>query len=115
MDREKLIAVGIDYDEALRRFAGATDLFEGFLKEMAIMRVIEPLSKALADGNVEEAFAVAHTLKGNFGNMSVKPLFEKITPIAEELKKGNLERAKELYIYLEQQYNVIAEGIIKAM
>ena len=115
MDREKLIAVGIDYDEALKRFAGATDLFEGFLKEMAIMRVIEPLRKALADGNVEEAFAVAHTLKGNFGNMSAKPLFEKITPVAEELKKGNLEQAKKLYMYLEQEYNIVAEGITKAM
>lgn len=115
MDREKLMAVGIDYDEAIKRFAGATELFEKFLKEMAIMKVIEPLKKALADGNVEEAFAVAHTLKGNFGNMSAKPLYEKITPIAEELKKGNLDEAKKLYMLLEQEYNVVSEGIIKAM
>ena len=71
MNREILVSVGIDYDEAIGRFSGATELFEKFLKEMAIMKVIEPLQKALTEGNIDEAFAVAHTLKGNFGNMIV--------------------------------------------
>ena len=115
MNREILMSVGIDYDEAIGRFAGATELFEKFLKEMAIMKVIEPLQKALTDGNVDEAFAVAHTLKGNFGNMSAKPLFNIITPLVDELKKGNMTEAQKLYINLEKEYDIITDGIKRAM
>ena len=115
MDREILVSVGIDYDEAIGRFSGATELFEKFLKEMAIMKVIEPLQKALTEGNIDEAFTVAHTLKGNFGNMSAKPLFEIITHLVEELKKGNLTEAQKLYINLEKEYDVITDGIKRAM
>lgn len=115
MNREILISVGIDYDEAIDRFAGATGLFEGFLKEMAAMKVIEPLQKALTSGEVENAFKLAHTLKGNFGNMSVKPLYEKVTPLAAALKQGNLLEAQKLYIDLEKAYEDVAEGIKKAM
>ena len=115
MDREILVSVGIEYDEAIGRFAGATDLYEKFLKEMVAMKVIEPLQKALTSGDVKEAFAIAHTLKGNFGNMSTKPLFEIITPLVEELKKGNLTEAQKLYINLEKEYNVITDGIKRAL
>lgn len=115
MDREILISVGIDYDEAISRFAGTTELFEKFLKEMAIMKVIEPLQKALTEGNVTEAFAVAHTLKGNFGNMSAKPLYQIITPLVDELKKGDLTEAQKLYINLEKEYDIITDGIKRAM
>ncbi len=115
MDREILVSVGIDYDEAIVRFSGATELFEKFLKEMAMLKVIEPLQKALTEGKTDEAFAVAHTLKGNFGNMSVKPLFNIITPLVDELKKGNLTEAQKLYISLEKEYTVIADGIKRAM
>lgn len=115
MNREILMSVGIDYDEAIVRFSGATELFEKFLKEMVAMKVIEPLQKALTSGDVKEAFAVAHTLKGNFGNMSAKPLFEIITPLVEELKRGNLTEAQKLYINLEKEYEVITEGIKRAI
>ncbi len=115
MDREILVSVGIDYDEAIGRFAGATELFEKFLKEMVAMKVIEPLQKALTAGDIKEAFAIAHTLKGNFGNMSAKPLFKIITPLVEELKNGDLTEAQKLYINLEKEYDVITDGIKRAM
>ncbi|MBE6748964.1 MAG: Hpt domain-containing protein [Ruminococcaceae bacterium] len=115
MNREILMSVGIAYDEAIGRFTGATELFEKFLKEMAIMRVIEPLQKALTEGKTDEAFAIAHTLKGNFGNMSAKTLYEKITPLVDELKNGNLIEAQKCYIELEKEYDIVTDGIKRAM
>ena len=115
MDREILESVGIDYDEAIERFAGSTDLFEKFLKEITANNVLASLQKALTEGDIISAFNVAHTLKGNFGNLSLKPLYATITPLVEELRNENIVEAQKLYIQLEKEYGVITEGIKKAM
>ncbi len=115
MDKEVLESVGIDYDEAVDRFAGAMDVFEKFLKEMATIKVIEPLQQALTKGETDNAFKLAHTLKGNFGNLSVKPLYSIVSPLVEELRGGNLVEAQKLYIELESQYEKVTDGIKRAM
>lgn len=115
MDKDILISVGIDYDEAVDRFAGSMEVFEKFLKEMTVIKVIEPLQQALTKGEMAVAFKFAHTLKGNFGNLSVRPLYEIVSPLVEELRGGNLIEAQKLYIELEKQYDVVVEGIKKAM
>lgn len=115
MDKDVLVSVGIDYDEAVDRFAGSMEIFEKFLKEMATINVIEPLQQALTKGEIDGAFKLAHTLKGNFGNLSVKPLFDIVTPLVEKLRGGNLIEAQKLYIELESQYERVTDGIKRAM
>lgn len=115
MDKDILISVGIDYEEAIDRFAGSTELFEKFLAELALTKVIESLQQALTKGEIEVAFRLAHTLKGNFGNLSIKPLYKTISPLVEELRGGNLIEAQKLYIELENQYECVSDGIRKAM
>ena len=115
MNKEILESVGIDYNEAEERFSGAIDLFEGFLKEMATINVLSALQKALTEGDIITAFNVAHTLKGNFGNLSVKPLYETITPLVEALRSENMLEAQKLYIELEKRYEQVTEGIRKAI
>lgn len=115
MDREILESVDIDYAEAEERFSGEIELFERFLEEIATMNVIAPLQKALTDGDIINAFRVAHTLKGNFGNLSIKPLYETITPLVEALRSENMLEAQKLYINLEKEYETVTEGIRKAI
>lgn len=115
MDREILESVGIDFAEAEERFSGSTELFEKFLEEMATMNVIASLQKALTDGDIINAFRVAHTLKGNFGNLSIKPLYEVVSPLVEALRSENVLEAQKLYIELEKEYVIVTEGIKKAM
>jgi HPt (histidine-containing phosphotransfer) domain-containing protein len=115
MDREILESVGIDYAEAEERFSGSTELFEKFLEEMATMNVIAALQKALTAGDAINAFRVAHTLKGNFGNLSIKPLYNVITPLVEAVRSENMLEAQKLYIELEKEYEAVTEGIRKAI
>ena len=115
MNKEILESVGIDYNEAQDRFSGSIELFESFLKEMATMNVLSALQKALTEDDIISAFRVAHTLKGNFGNLSIKPLYETITPLVEALRSENMLEAQKLYIELEKRYNQVTEGIRKAM
>lgn len=114
MDKEILESIGIDYDEAIERFSGSVELFEEFLTEIATRDVLLPLKNALKANDVMAVFMVAHTLKGNFGNLSAKPLYETVTPLVEELRHENMLEAQKLYVQLEEQYKVIAEGIKKA-
>ncbi len=115
MDREILESVGIDYAEAEERFSGSTELFEKFLEEIATMNVIASLQKSLTDGDIINAFRVAHTLKGNFGNLSIKPLYKIVTPLVETLRSENMLEAQKLYIELEKEYETVTDGIRKAM
>ena len=115
MNKEILESVGIDYNEAQDRFSGSIELFESFLKEMATINVLSALQKALSEDDIIGAFRVAHTLKGNFGNLSIKPLYETITPLVEALRSENILEAQKLYIELEKRYNQVTEGIRKAM
>lgn len=115
MDREILESVDIDYAEAEERFSGETELFEKFLEELATANVILPLQKALTSGDIINAFRVAHTLKGNFGNLSIKSLYKIITPLVEALRSEDMLEAQKLYIELEKEYEVVTEGIRKAM
>jgi HPt (histidine-containing phosphotransfer) domain-containing protein len=115
MDREILESVGIDYDEAIERFSGAVELFESFLDEMATNNVLSPLQKAVVEGDILEAFRIAHTLKGNFGNLSVKPLYKTVSLMVDVLKNGDMLSAQKLYIELEGEYTTIAEAIKKAI
>ncbi len=115
MDKEVLESVGINYDEAVDRFAGSMDVFEKFLKEMATINVIDALQKKLIEKDVEGSFKLAHTLKGNFGNLSVIPLYNITSSIVDELKDGNIIEAQKLYIELEQSYKTVIDGIRKAM
>lgn len=115
MDKEVLESVGINYDEAVDRFAGSMDVFEKFLKEMATINVIDALQKKLIEKDVEGGFKLAHTLKGNFGNLSVIPLYNITSSIVDELKDGNIIEAQKLYIELEKSYKTVTDGIRKAM
>lgn len=114
MNREILESVGIDYAEAEERFSGSTELFEKFLEEMAENNILKPLKNALNECDVMAAFIVAHTLKGNFGNLSLKPLYEIVAPLVEELRRENIVEAQKLYIELEKEYEVIVDGIRRA-
>lgn len=115
MDKAILESVGINYNEAIERFVGAAGLFEKFLEEMASTEVLEPLKRALNNSEVETAFKVAHTLKGNFGNLSIEPLYKTITPLVEELRSNNLLESQKIYIELEKQYDEVVSGIRRAM
>lgn len=114
MNKEILSEAGIDYDDAANRFAGAVAVYERFLNEMTIINVLEPLQKALNEEDKEEAFKMAHNLKGNFGNLSIIPMYKAVSAVVEALKKDDFVEAKKQYITLEAAYNDAKNAVKKA-
>ncbi|MCH5209882.1 MAG: Hpt domain-containing protein [Oscillospiraceae bacterium] len=64
------------------------------------------LCKSLEEGNNEEAFRAAHTLKGIAQNLSFDKFYKSVYEITEELRNGGsaneatFERVKADYLYL---------------
>ncbi|MCI2056543.1 MAG: Hpt domain-containing protein [Oscillibacter sp.] len=86
MNREHLIAAGVDYDEGLHRFMGKTEKYEKYLRMIFQESSMDDLLRFLQEKNYSEAFRAAHTLKGNSGNLSMNRFYHTINPLVETLR-----------------------------
>lgn len=93
---ETLAAMDVDIDEALGRFMGNKQLLE-----MMYMKMPDSINKNkdiipdIQSGNIDAAIQKAHTLKGNMGNLSIKPMYEAYAKITEQLRAGDTSGATE--------------------
>lgn len=101
MDAEKLFralkAWGCDIAAAKERFDNDDELYlaclEIFSKDQNFTLLVEQIEK----GDYTGAFDSTHSLKGVAGNLSLDPIFAKISLTVEALRGQNYELAKELY------------------
>ena len=111
--KECFDAIGADYEGVLERFSS-----EALVKKFALKFLDDNsysnLEDALADGNVENAFRAAHTLKGVCLNLGFDNLYKASSAITEIFRAGELAGAKEAFEEVEKQYNITVNAI-KAM
>lgn len=106
---------GIDAEEALERVMGnealLKRLLEGFLRDKSFSQ----LSEALSEGNAEQAFRAAHTLKGVAGTLALKGLYGPVSEATELLRNGDISGAKAGFAELSASYEraVRAIGALK--
>lgn len=86
--RNIMESYGVDYDDTLRRFLNNESFYFKILSMFPKDGSLEKLSAAIANGNLEEAFEAAHTLKGVAGNLGLTPLFNAVCTIVESLRMG---------------------------
>lgn len=96
MKQSILLAAGIDVNEGIDRFGGNRAVYEKFLYRFKQEPTFSELCEAIEKQNLKEAFAAAHTLKGQSGNLSMNRLYDDICPLVEELRSGSLQHAEEL-------------------
>ena len=84
--KEKLEAVGVEYDEVLKRFMGKEDFYLRMLKKFLNDKNYEGLKQAVEQKNWPEAFTYAHTVKGLCGNLGLGGILEYIVPLTEEVR-----------------------------
>lgn len=102
--KEALRNAGIDTDDALERFMGNAGLYQRFALGFIDDKNYEKLLKAMEEGDVDTAFAAAHTMKGVCGNLSFGRLYRAAGDIVEPLRAGELEGAKARLPELKAQY-----------
>lgn len=102
--KNKLKEAGMDIDSALVRFMGNESLMEKFMKKFIDDPSYTQLIEAIKNGNVEDAFAASHTLKGVAANFSFENLRSKASDACEEFRAGRFDSGKDLIAPVTAEY-----------
>lgn len=93
--------MGADYEGVLKKFA------KKFLDDGSY----QSLKDNLAQGNGEEAFRAAHTLKGVCQNLGFDNLYQVSFDITEKLRGRETDGCEELFAKVEEQYKKTTDAI----
>ena len=101
---EGLAALGeADLGSALERVCGDAELYWECLGDLFADDDLTALKKELEAGNVQQAFSVAHALKGVISNLGLTALYRQICEIVEPLRAGKTEGVEDaLNLFIEQ-------------
>ncbi len=118
--KQKLAENGADVDGAIRRFMGNEALYSKFLGKLKDDTSYENLLKSLDQGNFEEAFKCAHTLKGVSANLGLDPISEISSNLTEllrgkEASEVDLEQVSTERRELVKKYEIFAGIITEGM
>lgn len=92
----ELSKLGVDTDEALRRFMNNAALYERMLGKFVESVGKLNVMSCFESGDIENALTNAHTLKGVTGNLSLTPLYRAYTDIVALIREGKTTEAKKL-------------------
>lgn len=102
--------MGANYEEVLGRLRSER-VVQKFVLKFPADPSYETLCQALRDGNGEEAFRAAHTLKGVSQNLSLTRLYEASHALTEALRGGNYPPDNALVEQTTAAYQQTVEAI----
>ena len=106
---ETLATINVDIEEALGRFMGNKDLLMMYKKMPDSINKNKDIIPDIQAGNIDAAIQKAHTLKGNMGNLSIKPMYEAYAKITEQLRAGDTAGATEGVNAIQDYQNKLLE------
>ena len=83
---DKLNEFGANTNEALARCMNNEQFYIMLVEKALGDDSLERLDAALKNGNLDEGFEIAHSLKGVLGNLSLTPLYDVIVEVTELLR-----------------------------
>lgn len=111
LQKNRLIAAGIDVEDALERFMNNEALMLKFLLRFSEDQSMSQLRLAMERQDVDSAFEAAHTLKGVAGNLSMIGLFHQTSILVEHLRNRDLAAAADEMPALEEQYTRVTAAL----
>ena len=102
--------MGADYEEVFHRLPR-----ESMVRKFALMFLNDDsypnLEQSLKEGNAQEAFRAAHTLKGVCQNLGFTNLYQPAYELTEVLRTGTLEGSGEWFARVTEQYKITTDAI----
>ena len=99
-----------DYEDVFHRLPR-----ESMIRKFALMFLNDDsypkLEQSLKEGNAQEAFRAAHTLKGVCQNLGFTNLYQPAYELTELLRTGTLNGSKELFARVTEQYKITTDAI----
>jgi len=103
--KEFYAAVGGDYEGVCSRLI-SEQLVKKFLLKFLDDGSFNTLAASLKDGNDEEAFRAAHTIKGVCQNLGLDKLYLSSSALTEALRGGKKESADGLFEKVKTDYEL---------
>ena len=102
--------MGADYEEVFHRLPR-----ESMVRKFALMFLNDDsypkLEQSRKEGNAQEAFRAAHTLKGVCQNLGFTNLYQPAYELTEVLRAGTLEGSGEWFARVTEQYKITTDAI----
>lgn len=96
-------ALGGNYDDVIGRLRSER-LVQKFVLKFLDDGSFELLHRSLEEGNAEEAFRAAHTIKGMCQNLGFDALGNSSSALTEVLRHGDSAAAKTLLPHVDEDY-----------
>lgn len=105
--RKQMEENGADVETALKRFLGKEELYIKFIKKFRDNNNLESLHENYENGNYEEVFENAHSLKGVAGNLGLDPIYDVSSKMCDLLRgkqsaEVDVDKLKDLMGELEE-------------
>ena len=111
MDKEALVAAGLDYDDGVRRCGGSADFYEKLLEMFLEDPNMGEAREKLAAGDFKGLFGNIHEIKGMSGNLSISSLYQASSQVVELLRADDNEAAAKLFAEMEKAYDTAVAAI----
>lgn len=107
--KNKFISAGNDYSALLERTCGDEELIMTLMQLFLDDDSWNSMCRFMENGETENAFRSAHSLKGSSGMLGFTALFEKLKVITDKLRGGDLDGAKEVFDETKSAYEAAVE------
>jgi HPt (histidine-containing phosphotransfer) domain-containing protein len=105
---EKLNEFGVNTREGLDRCLNKEDFYFRLITKAIEDESFLKLKEEIENKNYEEAFKIAHSLKGVFGNLSITPIYEIVFELTEYLRnKSDINYKSYIDKLLEKRNELI--------
>ncbi|MDH4274086.1 MAG: response regulator [Gammaproteobacteria bacterium] len=108
------ILPGVDYIEGLQRVRGNQTKFNRILKSFHFRHIstADNLVALLKSGHWEDAMHLAHTLKGNGGNIGAQKVYIYAAQVENSCREKDFETANKNIVALKDSLNEVLNGIL---
>jgi HPt (histidine-containing phosphotransfer) domain-containing protein len=94
----------IDTQSALERFLDNKEMYIKFIKQFSFDPSFNQIEEYITDKNWEQAFELAHSLKGVTGNLGMTALFDAFSKISVAYRNKNYSEMERLYFETKKEY-----------
>ena len=99
-----------NYEDAKSRLA-MDRLIEKFMLKFLDDTSMDLLKTSVAEGNIQESFRAAHTLKGVAANLAFTELMERVSELTEQLRPCTEAADEALYQKVVESYDLTIQAI----
>ena len=113
MNKERLSAANVDYENGIKRFAGNEALYEKYLLKFKDDVHYEAVIAAFESGDYDTLLQEAHTLKGVAGTLGLIDIYQNCSDIVTALRGEKTGQVAELIGLLQDAYKKTMDAFVR--